>query len=159
MTSALAPSLLRAAPGLRRPRPGCRAFRVLGAVLVYLAASQGPVVAELVHQGDHLLRAPTRTLTAAEWTAGPTAPHSHGPAAAAPADHSHGVLLDGILAAAEQAGDSTEIAVTPVVPLHLPGAPPVQSMGVLRGVAQPRAPAPPPVPASLRTPPTPPPRG
>lgn len=158
MTSGSAPSLLRAAPGLRRPRPGCRALRVLGAVLVYLAASQGPVVAELVHQADHLLRAPTRTRTAAEWTVGPAAPHSHAPAAA-PVDHSHGVLLDGILAAAEQAGDAPEVAMTPVVPLHLPGAGPVQARAIVRDVAQPRAPAPPPLPASLRSPPTPPPRG
>ncbi len=151
-------SLHRRTPGPRRPRRGCRGLRVVGAVLVYLAASQGPVMAELVHQADHLLRTPNRTRLATEGEVAPPQPHSHAPAASAAGDHSHGTLLDGILAAAEQAGDPSGVALAPAVPLHLPGAPPVQPSGIGGATTLPTPPPLPLLPAALRVPPTPPPR-
>jgi hypothetical protein len=150
--------LVRAAPGPQRPRRGCRGLRVVGAVLVYLAASQGPVVAELVHQADHLLRSPNRTRLASEGEALPPGPHSHGRSEAPSNDHSHGTLLDGILAAAEEAGEPSGVAMAPAVPLHLPGAPPVEPKGIGEEVTAPPESPLPILPAALRVPPTPPPQ-
>lgn len=148
----------RPGSGPRRPGPGCASLRVLGAVLIYLAASQGPVVAELVHQVDHLVRAPVRASVAPQGE--PTRRHSHRvPTWDSPQDHSHGAILDGILAAAEEAEAPAGVAIVPVMALHLPGGAPVRGVQPGRTTTAPRAPVPSPVPGTLQTPPTPPPRG
>jgi hypothetical protein len=99
----------------------------VGAVVVYLAASQGPVVAELLHHVDHAVRGSASVGTDGT---GPGAERSHtgrshtGAAWAPDPGHSHGRFLDGVLAAVV-GSDPGEVPlrVPPVasVALHLPG--------------------------------------